>query len=55
MKELHLNAIQICKKFGLVSTFESLEGHEKLDKNEIFELLAYSAVLAKDQGGCRFL
>lgn len=45
----------IAKKFGLVSTYETLEGHNKLAKKELMELLRYSPSLAKDQGGCRFL
>jgi hypothetical protein len=50
-----LTVAQIAKKFGLVSTFETLEGHEQLGEKEMFQLLDYSYVLAKDQGGCRFL
>jgi hypothetical protein len=38
-----------------VSTFETLEGHEHLSDKEMKLLLEYSTVLARDQGGCRFL
>jgi len=38
-----------------VSTFETLEGHEHLDDKTLKLLLEYSYILAKDQGGCRFL
>jgi hypothetical protein len=46
---------QIAKKFNLISTFETLEGHENLPLKEILHLLDYAAILARDQGGCRFL
>ncbi len=51
----HLTVAQIAKKFNLVSTFETLEGHEHLADKEMKALLEYSYILAKDQGGCRFL
>ena len=38
-----------------MSTFETLEGHEQLPESELLLLLDYSSVLARDQGGCRFL
>jgi len=50
-----ISVAAIAKKFGLVSTFETLEGHEKLSEKEMRGLLEYSSILAKDQGGCRFL
>ncbi len=50
-----LSVAQIAKKFNLLSTFETLEGHENLNENEIRALLEYSSILARDQGGCRFL
>lgn len=50
-----LNVAAIAKKFNLISTFETLEGHEKLSDKEMKGLLFYSNVLARDQGGCRFL
>jgi hypothetical protein len=46
---------QLAKKFRLISTFETLEGHERLSDKEMKGLLEYSNLLAKDQGGCRFL
>jgi len=46
---------QLAKKFKLISTFETLEGHERLSEKEMKALLEYSNLLAKDQGGCRFL
>lgn len=46
---------QIAKKFNLISTFETLEGHEQLSKKDQLLLLEYSTALARDQGGCRFL
>lgn len=51
----HITVAQIAKKFNLVSNFETLEGHEGLSFKELLHLLEYSSVLAKDQGGCRFL
>ena len=39
---------QIAKKFNLVSTFETLEGHEKLETAEMKQLLEYSTILARD-------
>jgi hypothetical protein len=51
----HISVAQIAKKFNLISTFETLEGHEKLSDREIKMLLEYSYILARDQGGCRFL
>lgn len=39
----------------MVSTFETLEGHETLPLEELKSLLEYSTILARDQGGCRFL
>ena len=39
---------QIAKKFNLISTFETLEGHEHLDENDIKLLLEYSAPMARD-------
>lgn len=51
----HLTVAQIAKKFGLISTFETLEGHEQLEEPDLLSLLEYSQALAKDQGGCRFL
>ncbi len=53
--DLSLPVTQIAKKFGLVSTYENLDGHQKLSKEDLYELMRYSSVLAKDQGGCRFL
>jgi hypothetical protein len=50
-----INVAGIAKKFNLISTFETLEGHEKLSEKEMKGLLVYSNVLARDQGGCRFL
>ena len=50
-----MSVAQIAKKFNLVSTFETLEGHEKLERSEMLALLEYSPILARDQGGCRFL
>lgn len=50
-----LTVAQIAKKFNLVSTFETLEGHEGLPIDELKSLLEYSTILARDQGGCRFL
>jgi len=49
------NVTQIAKRFNLISTFETLEGHEKLSDEEMKHLLEYSNILARDQGGCRFL
>ena len=46
---------QLAKKFKLISTFETLEGHERLSEKGMKALLEYSNLLAKDQGGCRFL
>jgi pumilio RNA-binding family len=46
---------QIAKKYNLISTFETLEGHESLSNKDLLSLLEYSSVLAKDQGGCRLL
>lgn len=51
----HLSVSQIAKKFGLLSTFETLEGHEGLSEKDLKSLLEYSSILARDQGGCRFL
>jgi hypothetical protein len=39
----------------LVANYDTLEGHQKLNKAQLLELLEYSSVLAKDQGGCRLL
>jgi hypothetical protein len=44
----HLTVAQIAKKFNLVSTFETLEGHETLGDKEMKLLLEYSYILAKD-------
>lgn len=41
--------------FNLVSTYETLEGHEKLNPNQKKQLFVHSVTLAKDQGGCRYL
>ena len=43
-----ITVAQIAKKFNLVSTFETLEGHEGLQDKELLLLLDYSSVLAKD-------
>jgi hypothetical protein len=43
-----LSVAQIAKKFNLLSTFETLEGHENLNENEIRALLEYSSILARD-------
>jgi DUF2075 family protein len=32
-----------------------LEGHENMIDKDLKALLEYSSILAKDQGGCRFL
>jgi hypothetical protein len=50
-----MNVASIAKKFNLVSTFETLEGHEQLSNEDLKLLLEYSTILARDQGGCRFL
>lgn len=52
---LNLTVEEIAKKFGLVSTYETLEGWKRLSRKELLNLLKYSSVLAKDQGGCRLL
>jgi hypothetical protein len=44
----HLTVAQIAKKFRLISTFETLEGHERLNEKELKALLEYSNLLAKD-------
>ena len=44
----HLTVAQIAKKFNLVSTFETLEGHETLPLEELKGLLEYSTILARD-------
>jgi hypothetical protein len=46
--DLSLPVTQIAKKFGLVSTYENLDGHQKLSKEDLYELMRYSSVLAKD-------
>ena len=53
--DLSLPVTAIAKKFGLASTYETLEGHSKLSRSDLFGLLEYSATLSKDQGGCRLL
>ena len=46
---------QIAKKFNLYSTYDTLEGHQRLSRPMLFQLFEFSAALAKDQGGCRLL
>lgn len=36
-------------------TYDSLEGAELLPRESLLQLLEHSCVLARDQGGCRFL
>ena len=43
------------EEFNLRPTSLTLEGHECLSYQNLCNLMAYSATLAKDQGGCRFL
>ena len=50
-----LQVTTIAKKYGLVSTYETLEGHQQLPRKKLLSLLKYSYQLARDQGGCRFL
>jgi hypothetical protein len=39
----------IAQKYGLTSTYETLEGHAKLDNTKLLDLVSkYSAVLAQD-------
>jgi len=53
--DLNLPVTQIAKKFGLNSTYDTLEGHQKLNREDLMRLFEYSPSLAKDQGGCRLL
>ena len=53
--DLNLPVPDIAKKFNLISTYETLEGHQNLSREDLFALFEYSATLAKDQGGCRLL
>ena len=41
--------------FNLQSTYETLEGAQNLDPYEELQLLEHTLVLARDQGGCRYL
>lgn len=45
---LNLSVEEIAKKFGLTSTYETLEGWKRLSRKELLSLLRYSSVLAKD-------
>lgn len=53
--DLGLTMNQITKQFGLQQTFDTLEGHQKLARPQLLQLLEYAGVLARDQGGCRLL
>lgn len=46
---------QILDEFGLVSTYQTLEGCEALTEEGVRGLMQHAMTLAKDQGGCRFL
>ena len=45
---LNLSVDEIAKKFGLTSTYETLEGWKRLSRKELMNLLKYSSILAKD-------
>ena len=53
--ELNISIHQLAKRFGLHSTYETLEGHRRLNRADLLSLLEYSALLGTDQGGCRLL
>lgn len=46
--DLTLSVSQIAKQFGLNATYDTLEGHQKLSKPQLLDLLEFSSVLAKD-------
>ena len=46
---------QLAFQFNLRPTYQTLEGHESLERDSLLGLVAYSKILARDQGGCRFL
>jgi len=46
---------QIVEEFNLRPTYQTLEGHEALPDPSLKHLMRYAVILAKDQGGCRFL
>jgi hypothetical protein len=50
-----LTLAEIAQQFGLIVTYDSLEGAELLSRESLLQLLEHSCVLARDQGGCRFL
>ena len=50
-----LTLAEIGERFSIVPTYETLEGSDRLSPQRVSELLQYSEVLARDQGGCRFL
>jgi hypothetical protein len=44
-----MNVTTIAQKYGLTSTYETLEGHAKLDNAKLIDLVSkYSVVLAQD-------
>lgn len=53
--DLSLSIAQIAKQFNLQQTYDTLEGHQKLSRHQLFNLFEYSGNLARDQGGCRLL
>ena len=53
--DLNVSINYIAKRFGLHSTYETLEGHRRLSRADLLDLLEYSALLGTDQGGCRLL
>lgn len=53
--DLDMPMAELVKKFNLIQSYDTLEGHSKLKKEQLQELWMYSSKLAKDQGGCRLI